>query len=319
MNNVAKLGAAGLRVSKLGLGCMGMSEFYGASDEKQSLSVLHRAHEIGCRFWDTSDIYGPLTNERLLGQALKGIRSEIVVATKFGIVRDERGAWLGTSGRPEYVRACCEASLKRLNTDYIDLYYQHRMDPSVPIEDTIGELSLLVAEGKVRYIGLSEADPDTIRRAHRTHPVSALQTEYSLWSREVESAILPCVRELGIGFVSYSPLGRGFLGGEIQRPSDLQDSDWRRSNPRFQADALAANMSVVNVIKELAERKSVTPAQIALAWILAQGEDICAIPGTKRQSRLEENWSAQSIRLDPVEVENLSNAVAGIEVVGSRY
>lgn len=319
MSDFIALGKQGLLVPKIGLGCMGMSEFYGDADQTESLNVLKHAHDIGCRFWDTSDIYGPHTNEELLSKALKNIRADIILATKFGILRNADGEWLGVSGRPDYVRQSCEASLKRLGTDYIDLYYQHRMDPEVPIEDTVGELSRLVEEGKIRYIGLSEAEPELIRRAHAVHPVTALQTEYSLWSRDVETEILPCIRELGIGFVSYSPIGRGFLSGVLQKPEDLAEGDWRQSNPRFQKDAMEHNRGLLDTIHTIAEVKSVTAAQIALAWVIAQGSDIFAIPGTKRQHYLEQNWNAQTVELNDVELNALDTATKEFVVQGTRY
>src|SRR5688572_6098141 len=285
MNQVS-LGSQGLRVPAVGLGCMGMSDFYGASSEAQNLRVLDRAAEIGCTFWDTSDMYGPFTNEILLSNALKGRRDKITLATKFGVARGEDGSWQGVKGGADYVKACCDASLKRLGTDYIDLYYQHRVDPKTPIEETAGALADLVKAGKVRYIGLSEADPETITRAHQVHPVSALQTEYSLWSRDVEANILPTLQRLGIGFVAYSPLGRGFLSGAIRSRSDLQPGDWRLTNPRFSEAAIAQNSRLAELVGEVAKEVEATPAQVALAWVLSRG--VAAIPGTRRIERLEE-------------------------------
>lgn len=264
------LGAQGLRVPAVGLGCMGMSDFYGASSEAENLRVLDRAAEIGCTFWDTADMYGPFTNEILLSKALQGRRDKIILATKFGVSRGEDGSWLGIKGGADYVKASCDASLKRLGTDYIDLYFQHRVDPQTPIEETVGAMAELVQAGKVRYIGLSEADPETIARAHKVHPVSALQTEYSLWTREVESDILPTIRELNIGFVAYSPLGRGFLSGAIRSRSDLEPGDWRLVNPRFTDEAIAMNSRLADVVAEIAEALGATPAQVALAWLLSR-------------------------------------------------
>src|SRR2546422_10653081 len=277
-----KLGAEGLVVSALGLGCMGMSECHGSRDDAESIATIHRALELGITFLDTADVYGPFTNEQLVGRAIRGRREQLVLATKFGNVRGPDGGWLGISGRPEYVRQACDASLQRLGVDHIDLYYQHRVDPTVPIEDTVGAMAELVRAGKVRYVGLSEAAAATIRRAHATHPISALQTEYSLWSRDPEDEILPTCRELGIGFVAYSPLGRGFLSGQIRRPEDLAPDDWRRSNPRFQGENFNRNLELVARIAELARAKRCTPSQLALAWVLGQRKDIVPIPGTKR-------------------------------------
>ncbi|MBD3274490.1 MAG: aldo/keto reductase [Candidatus Marinimicrobia bacterium] len=310
------LGSQGLRVPAIGLGCMGMSEFYGSSSEDQNLRVLHRAAEIGCTFWDTADMYGPFTNEMLLSKALKGRRDQISLATKFGISRDEDGSWQGIKGTADYVKNSCDASLKRLGTDYIDLYYQHRVDPETPIEETVGALADLVKAGKVRYIGLSEADPETIARAHKIHPVSALQTEYSLWSRDVEADILPTTRRLGIGFVAYSPLGRGFLTGEIRSRSDLEPGDWRLENPRFTEEAIARNSRLADVVAEIAVEIDATPAQVALAWVLSR--DVTAIPGTRSTERLEENWASQDITLDTGHLDRLDSLVdQGVE--GDRY
>ena len=280
------LGHPGLQVSAIGLGCMGMSEFYGATDESEAVDTIHRAIDLGVTFLDTADIYGSGHNERLVGRALRGRRDAVVLATKFGNVRDADGKFIGINGRPDYVRDACEASLKRLGVDVIDLYYQHRVDPDTPIEDTVGAMAALVAEGKVRYLGLSEAGAETIRRADAVHPIAALQSEYSLWTREVESEILPTVRELGIGFVPYSPLGRGFLTGQITKIEDLDADDWRRNGPRFQGENFQRNLDLVKKVKNLADTKGCTPAQLALAWVLAQGEDMVPIPGTKRRKYL---------------------------------
>ena len=306
-----------LTVTSIGLGCMGMSEFYGDANEAQNLKVLDRALELGSTFWDTADMYGPFTNEELLGKALKGRRDRVTLATKFGIVRLE-GNDRAIDGRPDYVRASCDASLKRLGVDYIDLYYQHRMDPDTPIEETVGAMAELVQAGKVRFLGLSEADPATIERAHAVHPITALQTEYSLWTREVEAAILPTLRRLGIGFVAYSPLGRGFLTGAIGSRDDLQPGDWRLSNPRFSEAAMEKNRALVADIESIAGEKGVTPGQIALAWVLAQGDDIATIPGTKRLSYLEQNVAAGEVQLSTEDVARL-NALSDTEVVGARY
>ena len=313
-----KLGQQGLSVPAVGLGCMGMSEFYGDTDEASSLAVLDRALELGCNFWDTADMYGPFTNEELLGKALKGRREQVVLATKFGIERQADASWRGINGRPDYVKAACDASLKRLGTDHIDLYYQHRVDPDVPIEDTVGAMAELVEAGKVRYLGLSEATPDIIERAHGVHPISALQTEYSLWSREVEAEILPAVRRLGIGFVAYSPLGRGFLTGQIASRDDLDEGDWRLDNPRFTDEALAANARIVDRVKTVANARGVTPAQIALAWVISRGEDIAAIPGTKRIAYLEQNIAAEALDLGDL-VAELADELDQVDVVGTRY
>lgn len=313
-----KLGSQGLVVPAVGLGCMGMSDFYGSSDEANNLSVLEKAVEIGCTFWDTSDMYGPFTNEILLSKALKGRRDKITLATKFGIMRGEDGSWLGTKGDAAYVKASCEASLKRLDTDYIDLYYQHRVDPNTPIEETVSAMSELVKEGKVRYIGLSEADPETIDRANKVHPISALQTEYSLWTREVEAEILLTVQRLNIGFVSYSPLGRGFLSGSIRSRKDLDPSDWRLSNPRFSEEAIAKNIELADLVAEIAKEANVTPAQIALAWVLSRDDSIATIPGTRKIERLEQNWAAQDISLKQEQIDRL-NSIIDKGVIGDRY
>jgi aryl-alcohol dehydrogenase-like predicted oxidoreductase len=312
------LGAQGLRVPAIGLGCMGMSDFYGASSEDENLRVLERAVALGCTFWDTADMYGPFKNEILLAKALEGRRDKITLATKFGVSRGEDGSWRGIKGSAEYVRASCDASLKRLQTDYIDLYYQHRVDPETPIEETVGAMAELVKAGKVRYIGLSEADAETIARAHRVHPVSALQTEYSLWSREVETDILPTVRRLGIGFVAYSPLGRGFLSGAIRSRADLKPGDWRLENPRFTEEAIATNSRLSDVVVEIAKDRGTTPAQVALAWLLSRDASLAAIPGTRKIERLEENWASQEIALSPEQLERLGSLLEQ-GVLGARY
>jgi aryl-alcohol dehydrogenase-like predicted oxidoreductase len=316
---IVSLGQQGLKVPAVGLGCMGMSEFYGPSDDAQSLKLLDEALEIGCNFWDTADMYGPFTNEELIGKALANRREKVILATKFGIRRGRDGAWLGVSGSPEYVRACCDASLKRLNTDYIDLYYQHRPDPQVPIEETIGAMAQLVRAGKIRTIGLSEASAEDLEKAHHTHPISALQTELSLWSRDVEERILPKARELGIGFVAYSPLGRGFLTGAIKERDDLEPGDWRLSNPRFSEEAMANNRKLVEKINEIATEKKVTPSQVALAWVLAKGDDIAAIPGTRRSEYLNLNWASQDIFLSKKEKTELDTFSENFKVRGERY
>ncbi len=320
-----KLGTEGLWVSAQGLGCMGMSDFYGKRDEAESIATIHLALERGVNFFDTSDMYGPFTNEELLGRAIKGRRNEVIVATKFGIMRSapsKDGGWApitGICGRPEYVRSCCDASLKRLGVDHIDLYYQHRVDGEVPIEETVGAMAELVRAGKIRYIGLSEAGVETIRRAHAVHPVSALQSEYSLWSREPEDEILPTLRELGIGFVPYSPLGRGFLTGQIKSPDDFAIDDYRRNSPRFQGENFVKNLQLVERIKVIASRKGVTAGQLALAWVLVQGDDIVPIPGTKRRSYLEENLAAGSVVISEAEMVEISEALPKGAASGARY
>lgn len=311
-----RLGNQGLEVSALGLGCMGMSDFYGSSSESQNLRVLDRAADIGCTFWDTADMYGPFTNEILLSKALKGRRPQITLATKFGVSRGEDGSWQGIKGSADYVKAACDASLQRLGTDYIDLYYQHRVDPNTPIEETVGAMADLVKAGKVRYVGLCEADSETIARAHAVHPITALQTEYSLWTRDVEADILPTIRRLNIGFVAYSPLGRGFLSGEIRSQSDLQPGDWRLENPRFSEEAIAVNVRLADRVAEIAKAIQTTPVKVALAWL--RSRDVVAIPGTRRIERLEENWGSQDLTLQPEHLAFLDSLIeAG--VVGDRY
>jgi aryl-alcohol dehydrogenase-like predicted oxidoreductase len=315
-----RLGTQGLEVSALGLGCMGMSEFYGTPDEDEALATIHRALELGVTFLDTADMYGPFTNEILVGRAIAGRREDVELATKFGNVRGESGEFLGIRGDRAYVHAACDASLERLGTDYIDLYYQHRVDPDVPIEETVGAMAELVEAGKVRYVGLSEAAPATVRRAHAVHPITALQTEYSLWTRDPEDEVLPTTRELGIGFVAYSPLGRGFLTGKIRNPEeDLDETDFRRRGPRFTGENLEHNLALVERVSELAAEKGVTPAQLALAWVLAQGDDIVPIPGTKRRSRLEENVKAVEVKLTPEDLARIDAAFPKGATAGDRY
>jgi aryl-alcohol dehydrogenase-like predicted oxidoreductase len=310
---------SGLVVSGLGLGCMGMSEFYGRADEALSVAVIHRALDLGVNFLDTADMYGPFTNEVLVGRAIRDRRDRVVVATKFGNERRADGSWVGVNGRPEYVRRACDASLERLGVDHVDLYYQHRVDKAVPIEETVGAMAELVRGGKVRFLGLSEAAPETIRRAHAVHPITALQTEYSLWTRDVEEAILPTVRSLGIGFVAYSPLGRGFLTGSFRTAAALSEDDFRRHTPRFQGDNLAANLGIVERVTSLARSQGVTPGQLALAWVMARGKDIVPIPGTARSSHLEENVAAVGIRLSNDDLALLDRAAPPGAAAGARY
>lgn len=313
------LGQQGLRVSALGLGCMGMSEFYGAHDDATSTAVIHRAIDLGVTFIDTADMYGSGHNEILLGKAIRDRREGLIIATKFGNVRGPNGERLGISGKPDYVKSACDASLKRLGLDVIDLYYQHRVDPQTPIEDTVGAMADLVKAGKVRYLGLSEAAPNTIRRAHAVHAITALQTEYSLWSREPEAEIFPTIRELGIGFVPYSPLGRGFLTGRFASNADLADGDFRKISPRFSEDNIEANRALLSVIETMAKAKRATPAQIALAWVMAQGNDIVPIPGTRRIAYLEENLNSMSVSLSPADLATLDAAFPAGVAKGDRY
>lgn len=313
------LGHSDLTISTIGLGCMGMSDFYGEAGEAESVATLHRALDLGVTFLDTADMYGPWTNEILVGRAIAHRRDQVVLATKFGVMRDGQGGFLGLNGKPEYVREACDASLKRLGLDVIDLYYQHRVDPQVPIEETVGAMADLVRAGKVRFLGLSEATPEQIRRAHAVHPISALQTEYSLWSREPEREILATTRELGIAFVSYSPLGRGFLTGRFQRFEDLAADDWRRKNPRFQGENFTRNLHLVERITEMAADKGVAPAQLALAWVLAQGEDIVTIPGTTRVASLEQNLGALDVVLTSEDLARIDAAFPLDAAAGTRY
>ncbi len=314
-----KLGNSGLEVSAIGLGCMGMSEFYGSASESESHRVIDRALDLGIDFFDTSDIYGPFTNEKLVGRALANRRDRAVIATKFGIERDETGAFRGINGKPEYVRSACEASLRRLGVDTIDLYYQHRVDSQTPIEDTVGAMAGLVKEGKVRYLGLSEAAPQTIRRAHAVHPISALQTEYSLWSRDPEDELLALCAELGIAFVAYSPLGRGFLSGKIRSLEDLAADDYRRHSPRFQGENFQKNLALADQLQGLAKSRGCSAAQLALAWLLAQDENVVPIPGTTKISRLEEDAAAVDIELTPNELAAIEELAPRGVAVGDRY
>jgi len=314
-----RLGTEGLTVSALGLGCMGMSEFYAGRDEKESLATIDRAVGLGVTFLDTADMYGPFKNEELVGRAIRGRREAVVLATKFGNVRGEDGSFLGVNGHPEYVRACCEGSLRRLDVDHIDLYYQHRVDRTVPIEETVGAMAGLVEAGKVRYLGLSEASPRTIRRAHAVHPISALQSEYSLWTREPEDEVLPACRQLGIGFVSYSPLGRGFLTGRFRAFEEIPEGDYRRNSPRFQGENFRKNLELVGRIERIASAKGCTPAQLALAWLLSRGEDVVPIPGSKSRSRLEENAGAAGVVLTAEELKRIEEAAPKGIAAGARY
>ena len=314
-----RLGKDGPEVSAIGLGCMGMSDFYGPHDDEQSIATIHHALDNGVTFLDTADMYGPFTNEELVGRAIKGRRDQVFLATKFANVRGAGGEFLGIRGDPEYVRSACEASLKRLGVETIDLYYQHRVDPNVPIEDTVGAMARLREEGKIRYLGLSEAAPQTIRRAHATHPITAVQTELSLWSRDAQAEVLPTVRELGIGYVAYSPLGRGFLTGQIKSPDDFADDDFRKNHPRFQGKNFEKNIQLVREVERLAEEKGCTTAQLALAWVLAQGEDIVPIPGTRRIKYLDENIGALNVKLTADDLRRLDQILPPGAAAGPRY
>lgn len=314
-----KLGNSNIEISAIGLGCMGMSEFYGKGDDAESINVIHKAVDNGVNFLDTADMYGVGKNEELVGKAIKDIRNKVILATKFGNVRGEDGSFLGVNGKPDYVKKCCENSLKRLNTDVIDLYYQHRVDPNTPIEDTVGAMSELVKEGKVRYIGLSEAAPDTVRRAFKVHPVSALQTEYSLWTRDPENEHLALCDELGITFVAYSPIGRGFLSGRFKSSADIPDDDYRHAHPRFSGENLEHNLKIVSAVEEIAKAKNCTPAQVAIAWVMSRKDFIVPIPGTKRIKYLEENTKAAELVLSKDEIEALDSSVPPGFTKGQRY
>ncbi len=314
-----RMGRGGPEVSALGLGCMGMSEFYAGRNETESIATIHRALDLGVTLLDTADMYGVGANEELVGKAIRGRRKDVFLATKFGNVRGPNGEFLGVNGRPDYVKACCAASLKRLGVETIDLYYQHRVDPLVPIEETVGAMAVLVKEGKVRHLGLSEASPRTLRRACAVHPISALQTEYSLWTRDPEPEILPACRELGVAFVAYSPLGRGFLAGRFRRPEDIPEDDYRRNHPRFQGENFFENVRMVERVEALAKEKGCTPSQLALAWVLAQGEEIVPIPGTKRRKYLEENLAALNVSLSPDDLRRISEAAPQGKTAGERY
>jgi aryl-alcohol dehydrogenase-like predicted oxidoreductase len=314
-----QLGRGGPEVSAIGLGCMGMSEFYGSGNDEQSIATIHHALDQGVTFLDTADMYGPFKNEELVGRAIRGRRDQVFLATKFANVRGPNGEFLGVRGDPEYVRSACEASLKRLGLDTIDLYYQHRVDPNVPIEDTVGEMARLKDEGKIRYLGLSEAAPQTIRRAHSTHPITAVQTELSLWSRDAEAEVIPTVRELGIGYVAYSPLGRGFLTGQFKSPDDFAEDDFRKNHPRFQGENFQRNLDLVREVERMAQEKGCTTAQLALAWVLAQGEDIVPIPGTRHIKYLDENIGALEVKLSQDDLRRLDEILPPGAAAGTRY